>query len=294
MGQRHLSGKAILITGASSGIGAAIVRVLIEQRRGHRLILTARRDAPLRELAIEAERGGCECLIVPDDLADPDAPARIVHAAIARFGRLDVLINNAGHGLPYMYAHTEVAALAQQIQVNFTAPVVLTRLALDHLIATKGTVINVGSSITCVANPIFGAYGATKAAIAYWNDALRREMRLRGVNVCLVEPGPVSTEFFQAVLTRKEGAGSKDPDAAYRELTMMAPPPSWVSATSEDVAKRIVKLIDHPKRRISVLRRIVWPFRWMGVLIQAFPSLGDFAIGRMVGRLEDADARKTG
>ncbi len=292
-----MTAKTVLITGASSGIGAGVARALIAQRRVHRLALSARRADALQVLADEAEANGCEALVIPDDLADPDAPGRILDAVVSRFGGLDVLINNAGLGLPEPFSRAEPAEMSRQIQVNFTAPIVLTRLAVPYLIGSKGTVINVGSSITCVANPIFGVYGATKAALAYWNDAFRREMRPKGVHVCLLEPGPVATEFFQAVTSRFPGHESRggsltsaDMGAAERfhQFAAIDPPPSWMSAQVEDVARRIVRLIDHPKRRISVLRRVVWPFRAIGLLVQAFPALGDVAIGWMVGRMDRA------
>ena len=288
-------GRTVLITGASSGIGAGVARALIAQGRGHRLALTARRADSLRAIAEEAEAKGCPALAVPADLADPEAPGQILEAVIGRFGGLDVLINNAGLGLPEPFARADPAEMARQIQVNFTAPLVLTRMALPHLIAGRGAIINVGSSITCVANPIFGAYGATKAALAYWNDALRREMRCRGVSVSLVEPGPVATEFFRAVASRFPGHESRGgPDSTtdlasaerFRQFAAMDPPPAWASATVEDVAARIVRLLDRPKRRLSVLRRAVWPFRLFGAVVSAVPALGDVAIGRMVARME--------
>ena len=109
-----------------------------------------------------------------------------------------MLINNAGLGLPHLFAGSEPEQILRQLEVNLVAPMMLTRYALPYLIESRGVVINVGSSITSVANPALGAYGATKAGLAYWNDALRREVQYKGVNVCLVEPGPVKTEFFDA------------------------------------------------------------------------------------------------
>lgn len=291
--------KTILITGASSGIGAGIARNLIARREGHRLALTARRADALEKLRSEAEAAGCEALVIPADLSDSSAPKQILDATLARFGSLDVLINNAGLGLAEPFSKADPDAMDMQIRVNLSAPIVLTRLALDALVASRGTVINVGSSITCVANPIFGAYGATKAGLAYWNNALRGEVKARGVKVCLVEPGPVATEFFEAVVSRFPGhesqggnlstaeAGSAD---RFRQFAAIDPPPAWTSAKVDDVAGRIVRLIEHPRRRISVLRRVVWPFRVMGSIVSTFPGLGDFAIGRMVGRMEGKNA----
>src|SRR3954466_12313447 len=99
--------KTILITGASSGIGAGVARALIAQGRGHRLVLTARRAEALQALSDRASEGGCEALVVPADLADAEAPRRIIDAAVARFGGLDVLINNAGLGLPEPFSKAD-------------------------------------------------------------------------------------------------------------------------------------------------------------------------------------------
>ena len=92
-----------------------------------------------------------------------------------------MLINNAGLGLPTQFADAEPEQLARQIAVNFTAPLLLTRLSLPSLIERRGMLINIGSAITGVANSALGAYGATKAGLAYWNDALRRELWSTGV-----------------------------------------------------------------------------------------------------------------
>lgn len=193
---RH-SPKVVLITGASSGIGAALART--SAARGHRLVLTARRADRLATLAGEIESIGAEALEVAADLADLETPDRLLDATLGRFGRLDVLVNNAGMGLPQLFGAADPTALRRQIEVNLVAPLLLTRLALPHLFESRGMVINVGSAITSVPNPALGAYGATKAGLAYWNDALRREVQHRGVRVCLVEPGPVATEFFESM-----------------------------------------------------------------------------------------------
>src|SRR4051794_34154839 len=118
MGRGIVKARTILITGSSSGIGAGIARALIAQKRGHRLVLTARRAEPLEAIASDARTAGCEVHVVPDDLADPDAPARIVEAALSRFGGLDALINTAGLGLPQHFYRSDPAEMARQIRVN--------------------------------------------------------------------------------------------------------------------------------------------------------------------------------
>jgi short-subunit dehydrogenase len=271
------SQRVVLVTGASAGIGAAVARELA--RRGHaRLALTARRGDRLERLAEGLRPGGAEVLTVAADLEDPGAPERIVAATLGAFGRLDVLINNAGFGLPTVFAEAPADDIRRQIEVNFVAPLLLARWAMPSLIERRGTLINIGSAITAVANSGLGAYGATKAGLAYWNAAIRRELRHKGVKVCLVEPGPVKTEFFDALMTLAPPGGEYNP--------LLDAPAPWMSADVDDVARRIVRLIDRPRRRLSVPRRVVWPFRLLGGLFQACPPLGDLALSTMTQYFE--------
>jgi short-subunit dehydrogenase len=260
--------KVVLVTGASAGIGAAVARELA--RQGYAIALTARRADRLERLAGELRASGVDVLVLPADLDDPATPDRVIGGTVAHFGGLDVLINNAGFGLPTLFSEADPSEIRRQLEVNFVAPLMLARRALPHLVERKGTIINVGSAITSVPNSALGAYGATKAGLAYWNDALRRELRHKGVSVCLVEPGPVQTEFFAAL------SALAPPDGSYNPL-LDAPMP-WMSARVDDVARRIVRLIERPKRRLSVLRRVVWPFRLVGGLFRLWPALGDLAL----------------
>jgi short-subunit dehydrogenase len=254
------------LTGASSGIGAALARELA--KKGYRLALTARRADRLDALAAECRNAGAEVVVLPADLGDVEAAARLVTATVDAFGRLDVLINNAGYGLSAAFGQVEATDIVRQLDVNLVTPILLAKYALPHLLASRGTIINVGSSLSAIAAPGFGVYGTTKAGMAYWNDALRRELAPSGVHVCLVEPGPVTTEFFDAA-TGSAGASSSPWEMK---------PPAALSAKADDVARRIARLIERPRRRISVLRRVVWPMRVVGGLFRAFPALGDLAI----------------
>lgn len=285
--------KTILITGASTGIGEALAHVLAGQ--GHRLALTARRVDRLEAVARALRLPGVEVLTLPADLADPETPARLVAETLNRFGGLDVLVNNAGYGLPRFFCASDPEDVRRQIEVNLNAPLVLTRLALPHLLRSQGMIINVGSSITSIATPVFGAYGTTKAALAYWNDALRRELKHQGVKVCLVEPGPVETGFFDAVQgmvgpgqDQALGAGPP-PDRLYNALRDR--PPHLLAASAEVAARRIARLLDHPRRRLVFLRRTVWPLRVLGGLIQIVPWFGDWAVSGMTQRIEREEAK---
>jgi uncharacterized protein len=269
--------RVVLITGASAGVGAALSQELVRGRKARALVLTARRGDRLERLAgeLRAFQAGLEVRTIAADLADPSTPRRLVAETIERFGGLDVLVNNAGLGLPTLFAGTEPEQLAGQIAVNFTAPLMLTRLSLPSLIERRGMIVNIGSAITCVPNSALGAYGATKAGLAYWNDALRRELYSKGVTVCLVEPGPIKTEFMDSVSSLVPSGGQT---AAI--LDNAAP---WMTAEVDDVARRVARLLDHPRRRLSVLRRFVWTFRLLGAADRLCPPLGDRIVVWMQG-----------
>jgi short-subunit dehydrogenase len=262
-------------------------------RQGHRLALVARRADRLDQVAREVQDQGGSALAIVADLADPDAPARIVEQTIEHFGGLDALINNAGIGLPDYFGRSDPAKLRMQLEVNFNAPVMLTRLALPHLIASQGVVITIGSAIVQIPNPMLGAYGATKAGLAYWSDALRRELAVQGVRVCLVELGPVETEFFEAVGRLGEDSGSQvdhaPPGTVYN--AMRDRPPAILSAPVEDAARRIARLIDRPRPRLALRRRVVWPVRLMGAFFRLVPGLADLGISAMIRRIDREEAR---
>jgi uncharacterized protein len=265
-------GRVVLLTGASAGFGAALARELARQKKAGAIVLTARRGDRLEQLAAELRtiQPGLEVDTIAADLAEPATPRRLAVEIAARFGGLDVLINNAGLGLPTLFADADPDHLARQIAVNFTGPLLLTRLCLPSLIERRGMIINIGSAITCVPNSALGAYGATKAGMAYWNDALRRELYSKRVTVCLVEPGPIKTEFMDAI-----GSLLPAEQKAHPILDNAAP---WMTADVDDVARRVTRLLDRPRRRLSVLRRFVWVFRLLGVLARICPPLGDWLV----------------
>jgi uncharacterized protein len=274
--------KVVLITGASSGLGAAVAREAA--RQGYDLALTARRADRLEELAKECRSDGVDVLVVPADLSDPDAPASIVAQTVDRFGGLDVLINNAGFGLPTLFTDGDPKEIRRQMEVNFVAPVLLARHSALFLIERTGVVINIGSAITSVSTPSLGVYGSTKAGLAYFNTALRRELGTKGVHVCLVEPGPIKTDFFNEIAPLKAHQGYNP---------FLDAPIGLVTAPVDKAARRIVGLIRRPVRRLSVPRRFVWPWRVFGQLLEFFPVIGDVAVGSVVRYVERQPLRST-
>lgn len=195
--------RAIVVTGASSGIGRALA--LLAARDGFRVLLAARRGERLNEAAaaIRGDGGTCETLAI--DVRAPDAAKRIVDAALRAFGRIDVVVNNAGAGALGKLLEIDDAAIEAQWQLHVAAPLRIARAALPHLRATHGQLVFVGSGLARVPIPNYGAYAAAKAAIRAVSIQLRRELKNDGVAVTYVDPGLVATEFHEAIGIERTG-----------------------------------------------------------------------------------------
>ena len=179
------------ITGASSGFGRALAESVLD--RGERAVLAARRADRLAALA---GRYGDRALAVSLDVTDAEARENAVRAAIARFGRIDVLANIAGRGSLGAVEEFSAAQLREQMEVNFFAAAELTRTVLPHMRAQRrGHVLNLTSIGGLVSIGGFGAYCAGKFALKAWSEALRDEAAPHGIKVTIVEPGNFRTEF---------------------------------------------------------------------------------------------------
>ncbi|WP_104522952.1 SDR family NAD(P)-dependent oxidoreductase [Blastococcus atacamensis] len=191
----NLTDRSILLTGAGGGIGRSLALQL--SAFAPRLTLVGRRAEPLEEVAsLVRDRGG-QAHVVAADLGAPEAPARVVAAAQEHFGGIDVLVNNAGNVRAGRLAAIEESEVVAQIALNLTAPILLTRAALPALRASgDGLVVNVSSGIGLVGMPFYATYAATKAGIAHFGEALRREMYGEGVHVLTVYPGATSTPMM--------------------------------------------------------------------------------------------------
>ena len=187
----ELANRVVVITGASSGIGAALAREFVAA--GARVALAARSADKLRALA--AELGAEKTLTVPTDVTDPQQTDRLVARTVERFGGIDVLINNAGQGLYGRLEDTDWEHSRRMWEVNFFGLLRLTRAALPHLRERRGTIVNVSSVAGKVSLPYMGDYCATKFALNAFSNALRMELAREGVRVVVVCPGPVKTRF---------------------------------------------------------------------------------------------------
>ncbi|MEP9395116.1 SDR family oxidoreductase [Gordonia sp. VNQ95] len=190
------SGKSVLITGASSGIGRAFA--YRAGAAGASLVLVARRTETLHRIADELRREyGAAVVVLPSDLATPGAAVRLWEALRDQDIRIDVLVNNAGIGIHGDLGAGSVAAVTTQTQLNITTLAELTALALPDMLARDaGTVINVASTAAYQPVPHMAVYAATKAFVLSFTRAVWAETRNTGVRVLAVSPGATDTEFF--------------------------------------------------------------------------------------------------
>jgi short-subunit dehydrogenase len=186
-----LSGKTVVITGASSGIGRATA--LAMARRGARLILAARRREQLEKVAAECAVSGAIAQVVVTDVSKREECVRLIVAA----GRVDVLVNNAGFAIFDGIADAKSDELEAMMGTNYFGAVHCTQAVLPQMLERgSGTIVNVASIVGLMGYARMGGYCATKFALVGFTEALRDEVMARGVRVALVCPATTDTEFF--------------------------------------------------------------------------------------------------
>jgi len=195
-------GRAALVTGASSGIGLAIAAMLAEE--GYDLTLTSRTAAKLESAAGPVSALGTEVQTVAADVGDPEQIAGVVAAHRERFGRLDVLVNNAGLGIVAALGAIETRHLDLQLAVNLRATILFYREAEAMLRAAgaehgEALVVNTASITGKVGEPELGVYSATKHGIVGFTQAMQRELGPAGIKSCVLCPGFVDTQLSDYV-----------------------------------------------------------------------------------------------
>lgn len=196
MRRLDLRGKRALVTGASSGIGLEIARLLAE--KGTHLGLMARRTDRLHRLADELRKAhSIDAVPITADLSNPADIPRIARQATADLGRIDVLVNNAGLGQYGLFLGHDLQRLQSMLAVNVVALTCLTHQLVGPMVDQGfGLIINIASLAGCAPTPHMVVYGAAKAYVLSFSQALWRELKGQGVQVTCVCPGYTGTEFF--------------------------------------------------------------------------------------------------
>ena len=214
----NFDGARVLLTGASAGIGRCLALEL--SRRGAHLALIARDERRLATVSSEARASGGTALAVPFDLAHSDRYPELVGKVITALGGITVLINNAGISSFAPFAAETPEAIQRLIDVNVSAPLLLTRAVLPHLLQQRaGHIVNVGSIFGSIAFPHFTAYSMSKYAMRGFSEALRRELQGTGVRVSYIAPRTTATAMNGAAVRafmRQTGAAIDTPEAVAR------------------------------------------------------------------------------
>lgn len=264
-GAMRIEQRVVVVTGASRGIGAALAREL--RKHGARLVLTARNEEALRQV------GSAHDVLVAGDITEAATRRRILDEALNRFGRVDLLVNNAGVG----HYRSSLGAESEEIralwELNFFAPLELARLAVPQMLRQErlpdageaGMVVNVASIAGKVTLPWFSMYSASKFALCSWTEGLRMECWSQGIRTLAVCPGYVRTEFQSNALSGTPpvlSAASKErfaitPDACARAIyhgirrnkrTVVTPLSSWALVAA---ARLLPGIVQHRLARIN-------------------------------------------
>jgi NADP-dependent 3-hydroxy acid dehydrogenase YdfG len=263
-----LRGAAVAITGASAGIGREAA--LAFAREGARVAVCARRLERLRALAAEMAALGADTLVQEVDVADEAQVAAFVQATVARFGRLDVLVNNAGYGVRGRVEETPAEDYRRLMEVNYLGTVHGCRAAVPLMRAQgSGVIVNVSSIVGHRSLPGGAAYAATKAAQISLTESLRVELAGSGVHACSVHPIGTATEFAEVAERASPG----------RKGGALGP-----QQTAQAVARAIVRCARRPRAEVypyALSRPLVWLNAVVPGLVDRLAARGARRAGRM-------------
>jgi short-subunit dehydrogenase len=257
MSINSMKGKVVVITGASSGIGKALSYAFASE--GARLVLFARSADVLDAMKKELESSGKEVLCVSGDVSLETDCSRLIAAAVARFGTIDVLINNAGVSMRALFEELDLDVIRKVMDVNFWGAVYCTKFALPYLLRQKGSVVGISSIAGKKGLPARTAYSSSKFALEGFLETLRTENLHRGLHVLVACPGFTASNIRSRALAKD---GKPQGESPRNEQQMMS---------ADEVAALVCKAVKNRKRDLVLTlngKLAVW-------LNRLFPSLSD-------------------
>ena len=249
--------KVVIITGASSGIGKALAFSF--GREGAKIIITGRKEAPLMEVSEELKKEGIENFAFVSDVSIEADNIKMVEKTIQKYGKIDILINNAGISMRSMFADCDLNVIKSLMDINFWGTVYATKYALPYIKATKGSIVGVSSIAGYRGLPVRTGYSASKFAVNGFLEALRTELLQTGVHVLTACPGFTASNIRVAALGSD---GNSKGETMRDEVNMMS---------SEEVADRILKAVKNRDRDMILTfkgKAIIW-------INKLFPKLAD-------------------
>ena len=248
--------RVAIVTGASSGIGEATAHCLAQA--GYAVVLAARRADLLDSIVADLRAAGGEALSVPTDLSDAEQTSALVRTTLETFGRVDVLVNNAGYGPPYALEQMDRTALRHVFDVNLLSGMqLIAELTPTMREQGGGRIVNISSLSRYVGAPLVAAYAATKGGMEAMTACMRLELSPWNIQFSVIVPGFVDTPTFDK--SRQAGEHLRDdPSNPYRQLMSdldaFATEQLKSAVPPEDVGKAVVKAVtaDSPKTRYFV------------------------------------------
>ncbi|MBA3585425.1 MAG: SDR family NAD(P)-dependent oxidoreductase [Gemmatimonadetes bacterium] len=259
--------EVVWVTGSSTGIGRAAAIGFAEQ--GCRVAVHYNSsEEEAREVAGKIEEAGGDAMLVKGDVSDSGDVKRMVGEVEDRYGRLDVLVNNAGVSAHGRFADGDDATLRRIMEVNFLAAAELTRRAIPVLSSgTRPAIVNIGSILGHRGIPLNSEYCASKFALRGWSESLRAELAPLGIDVLLVSPGTTETEFFDHLLAKRGAL-------------------PWGKAKgipAATVARQTVRALERGRREIFPN----WRGRALVLANRLFPRMVDRVMVRLTSRRQD-------
>jgi short-subunit dehydrogenase len=261
-------GKVAVVTGGSSGLGRAIARALVDRKAN--VVIAARGADKLEEAAAQLRAAGGTVLAVPADITRGEDVDRLFATTLERFGRLDVLVNNAGRSARGQAIDTTSEEFAELMNLNFIALVRCTRAAMPHLLASRGHLVNIGSLAGKAAARYMGAYSATKHAVSAYSQQLRLELSPQGLHVLLVSPGPIARDEPRVYTGEKVASlppSARKPGGGVKVGLLK----------SDRLAEQILRACERRKAELVVPGRA----RWVFAISQLWPGVGDWIVRKM-------------
>jgi dehydrogenase/reductase SDR family member 7B len=264
------SNAVVVITGASSGIGLACAKEFFKY--GCSIVAAARNIDALNQLSTEINPEGDRFIAVQTDVSNEDDCKNLIEAAVAKYGKIDVLINNAGITMRALFQEVDLNVLRQLMDVNYWGVVYCTKYAMPYLLESKGSVVGMSSVAGYKGLPTRIGYSAAKFALEGFLETLRIENLQTGLHVLIARPGFVATNIRNTMLAangKEQGVSHKD------EGKSMSP---------EQVAKYLLKALVKRKRTMILSSTAVLSF-WLN---KFFPSFLDRLVFRHVAREKDS------
>jgi dehydrogenase/reductase SDR family member 7B len=229
-----MKNKVVIITGGSSGIGKACA--IIFGKTGAKIVITGRNEKNLSEALSDLHEKGIDALAVNADVSVEKDNEKLMSETIKKYGKIDVLINNAGISMRAMFEDVDLAVIRKVMDVNFYGTVYATKYALPYILKSKGSIVGISSIAGYRGLPVRCAYSASKFAMQGFMEALRTELLKKDVNVLVVCPGFTTSNIRNTALSQN---GTAEGESPRDEKNMMSP---------EEVAQHILNAVVKRKR----------------------------------------------